>query len=147
MGRRVLRRHIWGYSVCQCPIKRTPWGLNELKTRLPYMVGNPEDMFFATQFKICPIISHRCERSKKTILFIHLNLLLFYPKCLLQNSPGDVSPINVIRDIARGLTSYSDYLGYYRIITPKLLALWSRRPEKFWDLLNILQAFAFRRMK
>ena len=29
MGRRVLRRHIWGYSVCLCPIKRTP-GLNEL---------------------------------------------------------------------------------------------------------------------
>ena len=24
MGRRVLRRYIWGYSVCLCPIKRTP---------------------------------------------------------------------------------------------------------------------------
>ena len=24
MGRRVLRRHFWGYSVCLCPIKRTP---------------------------------------------------------------------------------------------------------------------------
>ena len=23
MGRRVLRRYIWGYSVCLCPIKRT----------------------------------------------------------------------------------------------------------------------------
>ena len=31
MGRRVLRRHIWGYTVCLCPIKRTP-GLNELKS-------------------------------------------------------------------------------------------------------------------
>ena len=31
MGRRVLRRHIWGYSVCLCPIKRTPV-LNELST-------------------------------------------------------------------------------------------------------------------
>ena len=30
MGCRVLRRHIWGYSVCLCPIKGTP-GLNELK--------------------------------------------------------------------------------------------------------------------
>ena len=30
MGRRLLRRHIWGYSVCLCPIKGTP-GLNELK--------------------------------------------------------------------------------------------------------------------
>ena len=30
MGRRVLRRHIWGYSVCLCPIKGTP-GLNELR--------------------------------------------------------------------------------------------------------------------
>ena len=29
MGRRVLRRHIWGYSVCLCPTKGTP-GLNEL---------------------------------------------------------------------------------------------------------------------
>ena len=30
MGRRVLRRHIWGYSVCLCPIKRTQ-GLYGLK--------------------------------------------------------------------------------------------------------------------
>ena len=29
MGRRVLRRHIWGYSVCLCPIKGA-LGLNEL---------------------------------------------------------------------------------------------------------------------
>ena len=29
MGRRVLRLHIWGYTVCLCPIKGTP-GLNEL---------------------------------------------------------------------------------------------------------------------
>ena len=31
MGRRVLRLHIWGYSVCLCPINGMP-GLNELKT-------------------------------------------------------------------------------------------------------------------
>ena len=24
MGRRVLWRHIWGYSICLCPVKRTP---------------------------------------------------------------------------------------------------------------------------
>ena len=24
MGSRIMRRHIWGYSVCLCPIKRTP---------------------------------------------------------------------------------------------------------------------------
>ena len=24
MGRHILQRHIWGYSVCLCPIKRTP---------------------------------------------------------------------------------------------------------------------------
>ena len=29
MGRRVLRRLIWDYSVCLCPMKGTP-GLNEL---------------------------------------------------------------------------------------------------------------------
>ena len=29
MGHGVLRRHIWGYTVCLCPIKRTP-GLYEL---------------------------------------------------------------------------------------------------------------------
>ena len=29
MGRRVLRRHAWGYSICLCPIKGTT-GLNEL---------------------------------------------------------------------------------------------------------------------
>ena len=30
MGRHVLRLHIYGYSVCLCPIKRTPglFGLN-----------------------------------------------------------------------------------------------------------------------
>ena len=28
MERRVLRRHIWGYSVCLCPTNRT-LGLNE----------------------------------------------------------------------------------------------------------------------
>ena len=28
MGRRVLRRLIWGYAVCLCPTKGTP-GLNE----------------------------------------------------------------------------------------------------------------------
>ena len=30
LGRRILRRHIWGYAVCLCPTKRTS-GLNELK--------------------------------------------------------------------------------------------------------------------
>ena len=37
MGRRILRRHIWGYSGCLCPIKGTP-GLNELikQTRIPF---------------------------------------------------------------------------------------------------------------
>ena len=29
MGRHILRHHIWGYSVCLCPIKGT-LGLNEL---------------------------------------------------------------------------------------------------------------------
>ena len=29
MGRRVLRRHIWGYSDCLCSIKKTP-GLSGL---------------------------------------------------------------------------------------------------------------------
>ena len=32
MGRRVLRHHIWGYSVCLCPTKGTP-GLNELNLK------------------------------------------------------------------------------------------------------------------
>ena len=40
MGRRVLRRHIWGYSVCLCPIKGTP-GLNELTSLPPFRIlGN-----------------------------------------------------------------------------------------------------------
>ena len=33
MGRRVLRRLIWGYSVCLCPIKRTS-GLYGLKPHI-----------------------------------------------------------------------------------------------------------------
>ena len=37
MGRRVLRRHIWGYSVCLCPIKGTP-GLNELTSIPPLRI-------------------------------------------------------------------------------------------------------------
>ena len=40
MGRRVLRRHIWGYSVCLCPIKGTP-GLNELICVIYYIFTTP----------------------------------------------------------------------------------------------------------
>ena len=36
MGRRVLRRHIWGYTVCLCPIKGTS-GLNELSNQLCFL--------------------------------------------------------------------------------------------------------------
>ena len=38
MGRRELRRHILGYSVCLCPIKGTP-GLNELRTNVPLLAA------------------------------------------------------------------------------------------------------------
>ena len=36
MGRRVLRSSIWGYSVCLCPIKRTPglYGLNTVDLQI-----------------------------------------------------------------------------------------------------------------
>ena len=37
MGRRTLRRPIWGYAVCLCPTKRTP-GLNELNK-----LANPQE--------------------------------------------------------------------------------------------------------
>ena len=35
-SRRVLRRHIWGYSVCLCPVKRTPdfYGLRANRSRI-----------------------------------------------------------------------------------------------------------------
>ena len=36
MGRRILRRHIWDYAVCLCPIKGTP-GLYEL-THLDFLL-------------------------------------------------------------------------------------------------------------
>ena len=39
MGRRVLRRHIWGYAVCLCPIKGTP-GLNELNNMFAALIGS-----------------------------------------------------------------------------------------------------------
>ena len=45
MGRRVLRRHIWGYSVCLCPIKGAP-GLNELMHvcgNLPHKINKKKD--------------------------------------------------------------------------------------------------------
>ena len=38
MGCQILRRHIWGYAVCLCPIKRMP-GLNELKKN-PFLIYN-----------------------------------------------------------------------------------------------------------
>ena len=41
MGRRVLRRHIRGYSVCLCPTKMT-LGLYELKT--PIYVLQKDDI-------------------------------------------------------------------------------------------------------
>ena len=37
MGRRVCRRHILGYSVCLCPIKRTS-GLYELMNRVASLI-------------------------------------------------------------------------------------------------------------
>ena len=51
MGRRVLLRHIWGYSVCLCSIKGTP-GLNELSNHLFHKLNN---------LKFC----HEHEHSKK----------------------------------------------------------------------------------
>ena len=37
MGRRILRRLIWGYSVCLCPIKGTP-GLNEFSVKYQHIL-------------------------------------------------------------------------------------------------------------
>ena len=45
MGRRVLRRHIWGFSLCLCPIKGTP-GLNELKIFIFYLSYHRIDTYF-----------------------------------------------------------------------------------------------------
>ena len=39
MGRHVLRRHIWGYTVCLCPTKGMP-GLNELNAPEYKLIGN-----------------------------------------------------------------------------------------------------------
>ena len=39
MGRRVLRHHIWGYSVCLCPTKGKP-DLNELITEFSKIIKN-----------------------------------------------------------------------------------------------------------
>ena len=44
MGRRVLRRHIWGYIVCLCLKKGTP-GLNELKVTKIDALQNENDIF------------------------------------------------------------------------------------------------------
>ena len=42
MGRRVLQRHIWGYSVSLCHMKRTP-GLYELSNDLVAIVQDHPD--------------------------------------------------------------------------------------------------------
>ena len=44
MGGRVLRRPIWGYSVCLRPIKGTP-GLNELTCYLCFFIQFPKHIF------------------------------------------------------------------------------------------------------
>ena len=42
----VLRRHIWGYAVCLCPIKETP-GVNELNrsSTSRILLGNHSQAF------------------------------------------------------------------------------------------------------
>ena len=42
MGRRVLRGHIWDYSVCLCPIKGTP-DLNELMMALLALINKLDE--------------------------------------------------------------------------------------------------------
>ena len=76
MGRRILRRHIWGYSVCLCPIKGTP-GLKELKE------SHKENLIFAL-VKTKPQIS--CEVVAQLIRVfvparqVELFLYFFKPK-------------------------------------------------------------------
>ena len=52
MGHRVLRSHIWGYSVCLGPIKRTP-GLNEITVKRinsQRLTFTSDEKHFATSF-------------------------------------------------------------------------------------------------
>ena len=82
MGRCVLRRHVWGYYVCLCPIKRTP-GLNELislfgteTNRLNGINYQRElDCFHIALFYIivCDVI------SRSTILFSFALQIVPYP--------------------------------------------------------------------
>ena len=64
MGRRVMRRHIWGYTVCLCLIKRTP-GLNELKKKKFNLCisASPWQNLLCWQATLF--------RSKRIILWIH----------------------------------------------------------------------------
>ena len=54
MGRRALRRLIWGYSVCLCPIKRTPglYGLTKwVYRRIPRSDFTPRQAVFIATTK------------------------------------------------------------------------------------------------
>ena len=63
MGRRVLRRHIWGYSVCLCPIKGTP-GLNEIKV-LPTVNRKCQHMSRLMKKKIKKSNNNKKKKKKK----------------------------------------------------------------------------------
>ena len=59
MGRRVLWRHTWGYSICLCPIKRTP-GLYGLSPCTLTFVGvglisliSFETYWYVTAYLLC----------------------------------------------------------------------------------------------
>ena len=54
MGRRVLRRHTWGYSVCLCPIKRTPglYGLTDVKKISTKIFRIGPYLLYQTAFRI-----------------------------------------------------------------------------------------------
>ena len=76
MGRHVLRRHNWGYSVCLCPIKRAPglYGLrhqeeevtqpynNYTKPNIRQQVRPRRKTFFHAQHDIYP--AHKIKKSE-----------------------------------------------------------------------------------
>ena len=100
MGRRVLRRHIWGYSVCLFPIKGTP-GLYELRQIMIISVINTQ----MVKMKYWPVYTHSCLRFRT----FQTNKLAFYK--LLQRIRQKFS-----KDSSDSLSTFSTTLEFLRLL-------------------------------
>ena len=76
MGRRVLRRHIMGYTVCLCPTKGTP-GLNELNQTVIISVVHVHIVKLKLINKFCFSFKYHHMNIAPEIVWNHILLSMY----------------------------------------------------------------------